>query len=77
MRGVKNLIPALTACNAGLKEIKFSHQEELDKIRLREISTKYHMTNRGGPVSPEMGQEDLIISLPVRIVQLRHERRSC
>ena len=49
MQGLKTLISGLTAGNVGLLEIKFSHQEELDKIRLRD---KYHMTNRGSSDSP-------------------------
>ena len=52
MQGLKTLISGLTAGNVGLLEIKFSHQEELDKIRLRD---KYHMSNRGGPVTVRNG----------------------
>ena len=54
MQGLKTLISGLIAGNVGLLEIKFSHQEELDKIRLRD---KYHMSNRGVQPASEMGQE--------------------
>ena len=54
MQGLKTLISGPTAGKVGLLEIKFSHQEELDKIRLRD---KYHMSNRGVQSPSEMGQE--------------------